>query len=83
MVVENIQKNKLRRKMVKIVKLSSIKGLTRLHSLRHIFASHLIMKNVDLPTIQSLLGHTDIQTTMIYAHITDRHLKESVNKLLY
>lgn len=76
-------KNKLRRKMIKIAKISGIKGLTRLHSLRHTTASHLVMKGVDLPTIQKLLGHANIKTTMIYAHITDSHLKDSIDKLTY
>jgi len=76
-------KNKPRRKMIKIAKRSGIKGLTRLHSLRHTFASHLVMGGVDLVTVQKLLGHADIQTTMIYAHITDRHFKKSVDRLSY
>ena len=55
--------------------------VTKIHSLRHTFASHLVMKGVDLPTVQKLMGHADIQTTMIYAHLAPDHLVEAVDKL--
>ena len=58
-------------------------GLPRatLHDFRHTFASHLAMAGVPLPTIQQLLGHRDIQTVMIYAHLSPSHVRESVNAL--
>ena len=43
----------------------SIDDLSSIHALRHTFASQLVMNGVDLPTVQRLMGHTDIQTTMI------------------
>ncbi len=36
------------------------------HALRHTYASHLLLADYDLQTIQKLLGHTDVKTTMIY-----------------
>ena len=39
------------------------------------------MAGVDLPTVKKLMGHSDIQTTMIYAHLAPEHLSKAVEKL--
>ncbi len=74
-------KTKLRERLIRIAEQAEIADLTRVHTLRHTFASHLVMKGVDLPTVMKLLGHSDIQTTMIYAHLAPDHLAGAVNKL--
>ena len=73
---------KLRERLKTITKRCGFPDVTKIHTLRHTFASHMIMQGVDLPTVQKLLGHSDVQTTMIYSHLATDHLAEAVNKLL-
>lgn len=48
------------------------------HTLRHTYASRLVMEGVDLATVRELMGHSNVITTMRYAHLARHHVEESV-----
>ena len=59
----------LDRAIKRAVKLAGITKRITSHTFRHSFAIHLLRTGTDIRTIQSLLGHNDVSTTMIYTHV--------------
>ena len=70
--LRHLHESAIQRAVKQVVRASGLVKNATCHTFRHSFATHLLEDGYDIRTIQELLGHKDVSTTMIYTHVLNR-----------
>ena len=77
----HLGEQQVRRAVAKALAAAGIRKKASCHTFRHSFATNLLAKGTDIRNIQELLGHSDVNTTMIYTHVVGVHERGVVSPM--